>query len=290
MREVGVQPLLAGHCSHPQIMTIQGGSLRPVRYPAIASLLVHPVEGAILFDTGYDPAFISATQPFPERFYRWLTPMQLLPGHDVASQCRARGFEPTEVRHVVLSHFHADHIAGLHAFTSARIHCARAGHRWACSGGRWRSVFRGMLTGLIPPDFGARARFFEDAPRVSLPRDLLPFQAGVDLLGDGSVLAVELPGHCPGHWGLLVADARRGLHFLVADAAWSLDAIRRNAAPPAITTGFLGHTGQARRTLQQLHELCTRNPDLVISPYHCPERAAEAASGSLGSTQQAGTS
>lgn len=278
MREVSVQLLEAGSCRHPEAMTLQGGTWRATPFPALPTLLMHPVEGPILFDTGYAPAFTEATQTTPERFYRWLTPMQLPDGHDAASRCRALGILPEDVRHVVLSHFHADHVAGLKAFGRAEVHCARAGLSSALQGGRFRSVCNGVLRGLLPVDLPQRARFFEDRARVSLPRDMHPFEDGADLLGDGSLLAVELPGHCPGHWGLLVADRRRGLHFLVADAAWSIGAIARNVPPPAITTAFLGSTAPGRRTLAALHALHQANADVVITPYHCRQRAAESRS------------
>ena len=178
---------------------------------------------SILFDTGYDPAFLTATEPFPERFHRWVTPVTVDPARSAAAQCAALGFPPAEVRHLILSHFHADHIAGTHAFPNARIHCARAGLEAAHRGGRLSATRKGVLRALIPADFVARASFFEDRPSAPLPPACLPFERGADLIGDGSLLAVELPGHCPGHWGLVLDDARWGLHFLVADAAWSLD-------------------------------------------------------------------
>ena len=277
MRELASIPLLTGHCRHPEMMTLRGGSLLPRSYPAVAMLLIHPLEGAILFDTGYDPAFLAATEPFPERFYRWVTPVTLDPQRSAAAQCAALGYPPQEVRHLVLSHFHADHIAGTHAFPNARIHCARAGLDEAHKGGRIAATRRGVLRALIPPDFTARASFFEDRPSFPLPSACAPFDRGADLLGAGSLLAVELPGHCPGHWGLVLNDARWGLHFLVADAAWSLDAIRRDVPPPALTSGLLGNTGRTRETLHRLHQLHRRNPDLRLTPCHCSERAAEIA-------------
>lgn len=276
MREVRTIPLLTGKCRHPERMTIRDGGWRPIDFPAVAMLILHPEEGAILFDTGYDPAFLTATAPFPERLYRWATPVQLAPGQDAASQCAARGIDPGEVRHLILSHFHADHMAGTHRFPNARIHCARAGLDDARRGSRFASVRRGVLRALIPPDFGKRVQFFEDTQAVTLPDALQPFERGADLLGDGSLLMVELPGHCPGHWGLVLRDARWGMHFLVADAAWSLDAIRRNVPPPAITTGLLGHTARVRGTIDALHRLWRRNNDIRITPCHCAERAAEA--------------
>jgi glyoxylase-like metal-dependent hydrolase (beta-lactamase superfamily II) len=273
LREVSTHPLLTGQCRHPEAMTILGGSLRPVAFPSVAMLIRHPQEGPILFDTGYDATFLEATQPFPERLYRWATPVSL--GQDVASQCRALDIAPQDVRHVVLSHFHADHIAGTHASANATIHCARAGLDNARSGGRFASTRRGILPALIPQDFAVRARFFEERNVVPLPKDCAPFDVGADLLGDGSLLAVELPGHCPGHWGLLLNDARWGLHFLVADAAWSLKAIRDNIPPPALTTRLLGDTSRVRETLARLHKLQRRNRDIRLTPCHCAERAAE---------------
>lgn len=274
MREVAVHVLASGSCSHPEAMTLRGGTWQATEFPALPTLLLHPIEGPVLFDTGYAPAFTDATQTTPERFYRWLTPMHLPAGHDAASRCRELGIPPEDVRHVVLSHFHADHVAGLRSFSNAAVHCARAGLVGALRGGRFMSVCNGILRGLLPVDLPARAQFFEDRPRVALPRDLQPFKEGADLLGDGSLLAVELPGHCPGHWGLLVADRVHGLHFLVADAAWSLDAITRNVPPPAITTSVLGTTKAARSTLAALHSLRTSNADVLITPYHCRQRAA----------------
>lgn len=276
MREVTSRALLTGHCLHPQVMTIRDGTWRTTQFPAVAMLIQHPSAGPILFDTGYDPAFLSATEPFPERLYRWMTPVQLPASQDAASQCRTLGIDPLAVQHLILSHFHGDHIAGTHAFPNAAIHCAKAGLADARRGGRFAATRRGILRALMPADFNARASFFEDQPTVQLPTDLLPFTHGVDIIGDGSLLAVELPGHCPGHWGLLMNDARWGFHFLVADAAWSLDAIRRNVPPPAVTSAFLGSVRRTRQTLTALNQLLHRNADVRLTPCHCPERAAEA--------------
>lgn len=275
MREVQTIPLLTGACRHPHAMTMRGATWRPVDFAAVAMLLLHPDEGPILFDTGYDPAFLAATARLPEALYRWATPVDLPPGADAASQCRALGHDPAEVCHVVLSHFHGDHVAGLHAFPNAAVHCARAGLEDLRRRGRFAATRRGLLPALLPADLAARARFFEDAPVRALPSDFAPFDTSADLIGDGSLLAVELPGHCPGHWGLATRDACWGYHFLVADAAWSLEAIREDRPPPALATALLGDTARTRATLNALHRLAVRNPGLRLTPCHCPERAAE---------------
>jgi glyoxylase-like metal-dependent hydrolase (beta-lactamase superfamily II) len=273
MKEIGFRLVETGSCRHPEAATIKGGALRPARFPALVAILDHPDEGTILFDTGYDPAFLAATRPFPERLYRWLTPPTL--GRAAADRLAATGVDPGSVRHIVLSHFHGDHASGLRRFPNATIHCAQAGLRSVWRRSRLRALAAGTPAGLLPPDLPERCAFFEDRPRRPLPEALKPFETGADLLGDGALLAVPLPGHCPGHWGLVVREAR-GLHFLVADAAWSSRAIRDNRPPPLLTATLLGDAAAGRETLARLHALHLRNPGLLLTPSHCAERAAEA--------------
>jgi glyoxylase-like metal-dependent hydrolase (beta-lactamase superfamily II) len=268
--------LKAGACRHPAASTRAGASLRAAVYPALVGLILHPSEGAILFDTGYDPAFFTATRTFPERLYRWTTPVDLPRGEAAADQLKRLGLAPGDVRAVIASHFHGDHVAGLHAFPDAALYCARAGLEQVQRSGRLARVRRGVLSALVPEALAAGARFFEDLPRVPLGSELHPFESGADLFGDGSLLAVELPGHCPGHWGLVLRDESDQRVFLVADAAWSRAAIRDDAPPPRVTTALLGHTATYRTTLKTLNALWTRNPTLKLTPSHCPEAASEA--------------
>jgi glyoxylase-like metal-dependent hydrolase (beta-lactamase superfamily II) len=272
-----VHILRAGACSHPAAAARKGAGLAPIEFPALAGLIVHPSEGPVLFDTGYDPAFLTATESFPERFYRWATPVRLKPGEAAAEQVRGFGFAPGDIRAVVVSHFHGDHVAGLHAFPKARLFCARAGLQAVRAGGRLARARQGLLAGLVPADAEARAVFFEDLPTRPLPPRFAPFEAGADLFGDGSMIAVNLPGHCPGHWGMAVRREDDAHEFFVADAAWSTDAVRALEPPPAITTQWLGRTQPYRETFGRLHALWKSNPELQLTPSHCPEAAARAA-------------
>lgn len=276
MKRCRVHILRAGECSHPAVMTRRDAGLAPAVFPALAALIVHPDEGPILFDTGYDPAFFAATDPFPERFYRWATPVRLGPGEAVADQLPRFGYAPEDIRAVVVSHFHGDHIAGLTRFPNARIVCARAGLEQVRRKGRIARVRNGVLAALAPADIDARAAFFEDRPQVPLGPDMAPFETGADLLGDGSLLAVHLPGHCPGHWGLLVRQTDDRVRFLIADAAWSSSAVRDDVPPPRLTTALLGETEPYRETLHALHRLRARNADLIVTPSHCGEVEIEA--------------
>jgi glyoxylase-like metal-dependent hydrolase (beta-lactamase superfamily II) len=274
VKELRLNFVETGTCRHPEIATMRGGSLRPVAFPSLVGLITHPEEGTILFDTGYDRAFIEATEPFPERLYRWLAPPAITT--PIADWLEARAISPGEVRHIILSHFHGDHASGLGRFPNARIHCARSGLLSVWERSRLSALAAGTPMRLLPSDLPKRCSFFENQPIVPLPADLKPFETGADILGDGSILAMPLPGHCPGHWGVAMRE-RRALHFLIADAAWSSRAIRENRPPPRLTSALLGDTKAGRRTLAELHALRLRNPDLLLTPSHCAERAAQEA-------------
>jgi glyoxylase-like metal-dependent hydrolase (beta-lactamase superfamily II) len=110
---VRVDLLLVGHCMHCERITRAGGSWRPVAFPALAALIWHPTQGPLLYDTGYADHFNTATAPFPERIYRWVTPPVLPPAQRLEAQLAARGLRLRDIRVALISHFHGDHVAGL---------------------------------------------------------------------------------------------------------------------------------------------------------------------------------
>lgn len=275
MTRVGFRWLERGSCRHPEVMTIRGGSLCSTDFPALVGIIDHPARGLFLFDTGYDPAFIEATRTFPERLYRWTTPVQI--SADIAWQAwlTDNGIDEARIAGTIISHFHGDHVAGMRHLAHLPMYCARAGLDALRQPGRFRRVRQGMLSGLIPQRLDAQARFFEDAPARALPSEFAPFTDGRDLFGDGSLIAVELPGHCAGHWGLAFRTEGDRPVLLAADAVWSGAAIAEGRPPPRLTTALLGNTRRYRTTLEALSAAQRNNADLLILPSHCRASAAK---------------
>jgi len=258
----------AGYCMHPECATRLGAPFKPARYPALAFLLRHPRQGWILFDTGYAQHFIDATRHLPERLYRAVTPVHLDPQQALIAQLRRDGIEPADIGTIVLSHFHGDHVAGVADFPRARLICAREAWDDLQARGRIDALRHGLLPKLLPDDFSERVEWIEDKPACALSTNFAAFGRGHDLLGDGSLIAIALPGHAAGHYGVLF-EADEGRVFLVADAAWSLQAIHADTPPPALVTGLLGDTHVYRQTLSRLHALAKAEPELRLLPSHC---------------------
>ncbi len=269
MTRVGFRWLERGSCSHPELMTISGGSLCAAEFPALVGVITHPARGIFLFDTGYDPAFDEATQPFPERFYRWATPVKITADQEWRAWLNAHDIEESAIAGTVISHFHGDHVAGLRRLADKPIYCARAGLNELRKPGRFGRVRQGLLPALVPQHADAQARFFEDAKARPLSPAFAPFAEGRDILGDGSLMAVELPGHCAGHWGLAFTTQHGQPVLLAADAVWSGRSIKENRPPPRLTTALLGNTRNYRATLNVLSAAAANNRELAILPSHC---------------------
>ncbi|GAB2177051.1 MBL fold metallo-hydrolase [Dongia sp. agr-C8] len=264
-----VRLLSAGFCLHPEFMSIRGGSWKPCRFPAGFLYLRHSRFGHVLFDTGYSDHFRKETASFPNLLYAKLMPPHFQAADRACDQVERMGVRASEIGTVVLSHFHADHIAGLRDFPTARIVAHRSGYRAMTRARGLGGLLQGLLPGLMPPDADDRICFTDAFAPAPLPPALAGFGPARDLFGDGAALIVDLPGHSTGQIGLYLPETPQGALFVVADAAWSQDAIAGLRPPPRLVTAMLGETGTYRRTLGNLHRLQQAMPDLAIRPAHC---------------------
>ncbi|GAC1035167.1 MBL fold metallo-hydrolase [Pseudomonas sp. No.21] len=273
-RTVSLNILRAGWCRHLECMADRGGRWAKTEFPALCGLIRHPEEGWLLYDTGYSEHFFQATQALPERLFRQAVPVELPVQEHLHAQLKALGITPDDIRTVIVSHFHSDHIAGLRDFPKASFIALDADRRHIESlrGRRWRATLGGHLPTLLPDDFGARVRLADACRRCDLPAWMQPFDQGFDLLGDGSLVGVPLPGHSEGQLGLFIPDAQGRPVFLVADACWSVPACRagRLPAPPALW--FAGHDArQYRQTYAGLGALIRNEPAVAVLPSHCTQ-------------------
>jgi glyoxylase-like metal-dependent hydrolase (beta-lactamase superfamily II) len=271
MTSVNLHLLRVGACRHLECMAARGGRWMPVEFPALCGLIRHPSRGWILFDTGYAEHFFEATESWPERLYRIALPAALPESEALAAQLARLGLTAADINTVIVSHFHGDHIAGLRDFPNARLLALRADadHITALSGHRWRATLGGHLPALLPNDFPSRIEFADSCPSRPLPNWLLPFSTGFDLLGDGSLLGIPLPGHSHGQLGLFVPNADGRPAFLVADACWSLPALRENRLPSRLALFVNAERKRFSTTFAGLSLIAQRETAIALLPSHC---------------------
>ena len=267
MPDLKLSSLRIGSCRAPEGISIAGGAKRLIDFPAGVALIRHPRLGTTLFDTGYGEAFFRATARLPEAMYRWLTPVTLAPQDHLHVQ-----LGQTSVDRIFLSHLHADHVAGLPDLDPSIPAYASAQAIKGLELARLPSLKAGCPHILRDYLRGRALQSTQNLPTVDLTgHGLGAFGQGRDLLGDGSALVVPLPGHGIGQEGLFLPRTDLGPCFLVADAAWSLRALRENRPPPKITLSRLGDAGAYLQTFARLVAFRQARPDIRIIAAHCPE-------------------
>lgn len=261
--------LHAGYCTAPEHLAIHGGRWRSIRFPAMFALFHHPKFGAMLFDTGYSYRFFDETKKFPRRIYRWMTPVHLKEEDLVVNQLATFNLRPADITHVFLSHFHADHIASLPDLAWSRfVYLPHAFSRLRRSTPS-EDLKHAFLRGLIPSDFDSRSHEVDVTKPIPLSAEYAPFNTGYDLLGDGSIIGVELPGHAYGQMGTFARDDDGKLFFFVADAAWLKRSVIENRPPHKIANFLFSDPTAYRQTLGDLHSHYLTHPNTIIVPSHC---------------------
>lgn len=235
---------------------------------AVCALLHHTEKGWMLFDTGYAPRVIEATQTFPYSLYRHATPLHIAPELAVVNQLPRFGLTAADIGTVIVSHFHADHIGGLLDFPDAVFVCSRAAYDVVAGRTGFDAVRRAFLPDLMPPDFAERAVWMESLSASVSGKERR------DLFGDRSCVLAPLPGHAAGQIGLLTSTDTGEMLFFVADAAYSSRAIRRNLSFHPLTRLFTDDHRVATATVGMLHSYAEAFPRLLFLPTHCPEAFA----------------
>src|SRR5919201_6692556 len=171
-------------------------------------LVVHP-DGVLLWDTGIADAI--ASNPAGERIVDTVVfrvPVTL------RSQMQAIDLDPAGIDLVAVSHMHIDHVGNLDQFPAAPVVMQQA-QRDAAFGPDAE-----QLT-YIPEAYAAL-----DRGRIR------PISGEHDVFGDQTVVLTPLPGHTPGHQGLLVTLPRSGRILLAGDIAYSAGDYAASAVRP----------------------------------------------------------
>ncbi|MBP6686632.1 MAG: MBL fold metallo-hydrolase [Lacibacter sp.] len=265
MNELQLYLNYAGYCEASEHHAIRNGRKQTIKFHALFGLIRHPVKGWILFDTGYTQRFYEATNRFPDRIYALITKVYISPEDEVKQQLTRFGLTTDDISHIIISHFHADHIGGLKDFNKATFYCSFAAYSQVKRISKAFAFTKGILKSLIPDDFENRLRIIEEF--ASTDTDDI-FGRKYDLFHDGSLLIYQLPGHAAGQIGLLL-KTRKQTYFLVADACWLKESYKNMILPHSSVRFFFHSWSDFKQSLKKIHTYYQQYPTTIIVPTHC---------------------
>ena len=223
--------------------------------PVSVYLIEHP-NGRILVDTGWhremSPDGVYDRKAQIKSLGSWQLYMvnqgRLPKGQAVDEQLAAMGLKPSDIDYVILSHLDCDHANGLRLVKEAKhILVARAEMNNIRKGiteciRYQRSWWEGV--GLELFDWNGNEG---------------PVGHSFDLFGDGSVVMVNIPGHCEGLCAVKVKNAEGKFVLLFSDGGYA-----RKSWERMITSGVCQDKRLQRQSLQWIREQ-SLSPDCIES-------------------------
>ncbi|MBL4813576.1 MAG: MBL fold metallo-hydrolase [Rhodobacteraceae bacterium] len=259
-------PLFAnsGFIRAKERLVLKGGLWgRSVKLRVRYGVVRHPKAGVILVDTGYGPL---PADPGPGlRLYNKVLRPELVAAQAPAEVLRQIGAEMADVQLIILTHFHADHLGGLSLFPNAQIMARRSVYENIKNRSKLSNPHHGVFTSLLPDNLGARMTDVATLPMCAAP---LGLGEGHDLLADGSMLAIDLPGHAEGHFGICFPQLTTPLLYAV-DVQWLHLACHEARLPGLPTTLIMDDKAAALRSSAKAAQFSAAGGDLVLC--HAPE-------------------
>lgn len=213
--------------------------------------IVHPRHGRFMVDSGVAQVFRDPEAAPVSSIVASAMNMDLLEILvDTQTWIRERG----GIHGVFLTHIHLDHVMGLPDVGSEVPIFVGPGETEPIS---FLNMFtRGTIDGFFADKSPLRQWSFADDPSGR-------FEGVIDIFGDGSVFAIHVPGHSPGHTAYL-ARTTDGPVLIVGDASHT-DWGWRNCVEP----GEFNHDGDlAAVSLKKLRVLETELPDVTLHLGH----------------------
>lgn len=219
MKRVKLYVMYAGKINLPDKghMTPGKDVGKPVSMPVYTYLIEHP-QGLVLVDTGQEHGGPSVVEE------------QDL----VVNRLKEVGYEPEDIRYVIMTHLHVDHAAYMEKFPNATFIVRKEELRAA-----WWS--EKSEKGYVYDHYrNTRDYSFYE------PLDEEIF----DVFMDGTVLCIDTKGHTRGHQSVIVNLKESGSLVIVGDAASFKENIDSNIQP-----GTCSNTWYAMQSIQKLKHL-----------------------------------
>jgi len=199
-----------GYCTNDLKRVFKGFDKTIVNFYAGVFLIKHKKLGYILYDTGYSMNILKNNLKY--FLYRFANPITLKKEDMIDHQLKEKGIDKDEIKYIIISHLHPDHIGGLKFFPNSYLILTKTCY----NDFKLKKDSLLIFNELLPSNFEDRLILIDDYKDNSL----FPYKNSFDLFSDLSMLIVEVNGHTKGQACLFLPDNNL---FIAADVCWGTE-------------------------------------------------------------------
>lgn len=260
--EVKIRPLHVKGNGLPPLLWLLTSRRWTAPLPINIFIIEHE-KGLVLFDTGQDQRSISDPAYFPKGIIGWLyknrlAKFSITSSETLIARLGKLGYRPEDVRYVIISHLHQDHIGGISHFPNAEI---------IVDAVEWQQIHKPLpeLDGYLAKHINLPGLKWK---RITFTRteddSIKPFMRSYDIFGDKSLVLLPTPGHTAGSMSLLVRQDNMPPLLFVGDLTFDVRLLANGHIPG------VGKPSVLKKTSRMVNELKKLHPNLVILAAHDP--------------------
>ncbi len=243
-----------GTMASQAVFAYRGGGFEPRDFGMDVVVVEHP-QGVLMFDTGFGRDVLQHFERVPA-LMRATSKIAVDAAGAVADQLSGASLSLAQIKGVVLTHAHWDHVSGLADLPGVPVWISEEERAFIEQGGAATALARDL------GPLNIQTYRYDDGPYWGFPRSF-------DVFGDGSVVLVPAGGHTPGSTIAFIHTPDGKSYALIGDLAWQREGVELPAERPWVSRLLVDDDPAGVRTaLVQLHLLHKAVPDLIIVPAH----------------------
>ena len=239
-----------GYCKNNLKHIFKDERKKDIIFSSKVVLLHHKEYGYFIYDTGYSRQIYNCG--LVGKLYNFLNPAFVEKYDEIPQKLSKIRISISDIKSVIVSHFHPDHIGGLKFFDKSKIWVSKDVYLSYKNNKFKNLIFKGLLPSLLEKKLSVIDDF----------RSIYFFEKAYDVFSDGSVILVKLDGHAKGQLGLYLPEHKI---LFAADCCWKLDFLGKinemKFIPKLIQDDFYEY----KKTIGLLKKLKNKNIKLIFS-------------------------
>lgn len=212
--------------------------------------LVNTGDELILVDTG-ETSKINEEGYLPKGgLYHKVVQTRIQEEEEIDHQLSKLGYQTTDVKKVIFTHLHGDHVGGLDHFSHCEIFVSKLEYDLASSK---KGPANGYFNKNWPDWFNPKLVEYDDQAEGVFPNSH-------QVKEDGSIILVSTPGHSVGHQSVIVKDKEVN-YFIAGDLTYNLETLR-SEIPDVILMNKSSKT-----SVRNVHSYVKSNPCIYLSSH-----------------------